>query len=73
MISITKLGVGLIALILVVGFGLVSYGQYKQTQVISNLTHPVIVKTVVVTPTVEPTATPSAAVKFYTPLKPVAK
>ncbi len=67
MISITKIGAGIIAGILVVGFAVQSFETYIQTKVISTLQQPVVVKTVVVTPTNVPTATPSAAVRIGVP------
>lgn len=71
MIQITRIGAGLIAFILVVGFMGIVVGQYEQNQTISHLQQPVVVKTVVVTPTnvpVAPTATPAATLKVVKPL-----
>lgn len=63
MIQITKTGVGTVAVIILGGFAGVGGAVYHESQVVSHLEQPVIVKTVVVVPTVEPTATPSATVK----------
>ena len=63
-ILITKIGAGIIAGILVVGFAVQGFETYIQTKVISTLQQPVVVKTVVVTPTNVPTATPSATLNL---------
>lgn len=68
MIQVTKLGTGLLAVVLLVGFGLVGYGEYNTTQAVKNQQPVVVTKTVVVTPTVAPTATPAATLKVVKPL-----
>jgi|GEM_PF-2951731 len=66
MIQITKIGVGAVAVIILAGFAGVGGAVYHQSQVISHLQQPVLVRTVVVTPTSVPvvvTATPAATLK----------
>lgn len=66
MIQIKTSGVVLGAVIILAGFAGVGGAVYHESQVVSHLQQPVIVKTIVVQPTVEPTATPSATVKPVT-------
>lgn len=72
MVQITKIGTGLIAGLIVVGFIVVPLvDNYNTNQTVKDL-HPIVVvaPTVAqVSPTIEPTATPAATFKSVAPVK----